>query len=237
MKKWLLLAIVLVVAGAVVYFLSGNPLGHLVKMAIGEFGPKMTQAEVSVGDVVISATNGEGSIASLKLGNPKGFKADYALKADRIALAVEPSSLTRDVVLIRKIALDGPHIIYEKNDQGVSNFDAIQKNVDQYLGTGGKDKDSDKKDGDEKKMIIESLSIRNAKVSYNGLVDVNLDLPDIELRDVGKKSGGVNASNLARTVISELNAQTVKAIAKSVSNSVGAATDSAKKALKGLLGD
>jgi hypothetical protein len=235
MKKGLLLVVALLIVGAVVFFLSGNPLGHLVKMAIEEFGPKMTQAEVSVGAVAISATDGEGSIAGLKLGNPKGFKTDHALKADKIALSVEPSSLTKDVVVIRKIALDGPRIIYEKNSNGITNFDAIQRNVEQYLGTSGGN-DNSEKSGDTKKMIIESFSVRNAKVSYSGLMDVDIDLPDIELRDIGKKTGGVDASNLAKAIISELNARTLQAVAKSVTNSVGAATDSAKKALKGFIG-
>ncbi|MDR1995845.1 hypothetical protein [Azonexus sp.] len=231
------LVVALLIVGAAVFFLSGNPLGHLVKMAIEEFGPKMTQAEVSVGAIAISATDGEGSISNLKLGNPKGFKSNHALKADKIALALEPSSLTKDVVVIRKIALDSPHIIYEKNSNGVTNFDAIQRNIEQYLGTsGGKNKDSSEKSGDTKKMIIESFSVRNAKVSYSGLMDVDINLPDIELRDIGKKTGGVDAANLAKAIISELNARTMQAAAKSVTNSVGAATDSAKKAIKGFIG-
>ncbi|MCL2524774.1 MAG: hypothetical protein FWF20_03475 [Betaproteobacteria bacterium] len=233
MKKWLLLVVALLIVGVAVFFLSGNPFGRLVKLAIEEFGPKMTQAEVSVGAVTISATDGEGSIDALKLGNPKGFKTDYALKADKIALAVETSSLTKDVVVIRKIALDGPHIIYEKSGSGLSNLDAIQRNVEQYLGTSGS---KDKSKGDSKKMIIELLSIRNAKVSYSGLVDADINLPDIELRDIGKKTGGVDASNLAKAIISELNAQTMRAVGKAVSNSVGAAVDSAKKAVGGLFG-
>ncbi|MDR2000689.1 MAG: hypothetical protein LBP94_04050, partial [Zoogloeaceae bacterium] len=175
-------------------------------------------------------TDGDGSIAGLKLGNPKGFKTSYALKADKIALSLEPSSLTKNVAVIRKIELDSPHITYEKNDKGITNFDAIQRNVEQYLGTSGKS------GGDEKKMIIESLSIRNAKVNYSGAVDMNIDLPDIELRDIGKKTGGVDSSGLAKAIISELNAQTMKAVAKSVTDSVGAAADSTKKTIQGLFG-
>jgi len=232
MKKALLVVAALIVAGIAAFLFSGNPLGHLVKLAIQEFGPKMTQAEVSVGHVAISATDGSGSISGLQLGNPKGFKTAYALKADRIALAVEPSSLTKDVILIHKIELDGPSIIYEKNDGGVTNFDAIQRNVERYLGASGKDKAKDS--GEGKKMIIESLVVRNAKVNYNDLMD--LGLPDINLRDIGKSQGGVDSSSLAKTIIAELNKQTMQAIAKSVTDSVSAAADSAKNAIKGVFG-
>ncbi|MCL2346445.1 MAG: AsmA family protein [Desulfobulbus sp.] len=237
MKKGLLLIVALAIVGAVVFFLTGNPLGHLVKVAIEQFGPKMTQAEVSVGAVVISATDGEGSISGLKIGNPQGFKTDYALKADRIALSIEPSSLTKDVILIRKIELDGPSIIYEKNDKGIANFDAIQRNVEQYLGVSGKNKGGDEKSGEQKKMIIDSLVIRNAKVSYSGLMDISdIDLPTIELHDIGKKTGGVDSSGLARAIVAELNAQIIKAATKAAADKVGAAADKAKDAFKGLLG-
>ncbi|MDR2220311.1 MAG: hypothetical protein LBE24_07005 [Methylobacillus sp.] len=229
MKKALLIVAALVVAGIVIFMLSGNPLGRLVKIAIEEFGPKMTQAEVSVSNVVISASDGEGSISGLKLGNPKGFKTAYALKADKIALSLEPSSLTKDVILIHKIELVGPSIIYEKSGS-ITNFDAIQRNVEQYLGTSSKEKDS----GDSKKMIIESLSISNAKVNYNGLMDI--DLPNIELRNLGKKSGGVDSSGLAKAIISALNEQMMRSIAKAVTGSVSKAADDAKNAVKDLIG-
>lgn len=230
MKKWLVLLAVLVVVGVAAFFVFSNPLGRLVKLAVEEFGPKMTQADVRVGRVVISATDGNGSISGLKLGNPKGFKTDYALKADRIELSVEPSSLAQDVIVIHKIQLDGPHIIYEKGDNG-TNFDAIQRNVEQYLGTSGK---SDDKSGG-KKMIIESFVVRNAKINYNGLSDV--DLPDIELHDIGKKTGGVSSSNLAKAIISELNARTVLALGKAaVVGGVSTAASGAGRAIKGLFG-
>jgi uncharacterized protein involved in outer membrane biogenesis len=230
MKKWLFLVVALLAAGVTIFFLSGNPLGHLVKVAIEEFGPKMTQALVSVSKVSISATDGEGSISSLKIGNPKGFKTSYALKAGRIALSLEPSSLTKDVIVIHKIELDGPHIIYEKNGNGVTNFDAIQHNVEQYLGTSGS------KDSSDKKMIIESLRVRNAKIRYSGLVDVNMELPDIELRNIGKQTGGVDSSGLTKAILSALNASIKQAVAKSATSGVGAAADSAKKTFQGLIG-
>jgi len=81
MKKILIVLVVLIAAAIAAYFVLQNPLGRLVKLAVEEFGPEMTQAAVKVSRVEISATDGRGALSGLFLGNPKGFKSDYALKA------------------------------------------------------------------------------------------------------------------------------------------------------------
>jgi len=77
MKKTLAIVAVLVIAAVAAYFMLQNPLGRLVKMAVEEFGPEMTQATVKVGKVEISATDGHGALSGLFLGNPKRFESDY----------------------------------------------------------------------------------------------------------------------------------------------------------------
>lgn len=230
MKKILAVLVVLVIAAVVAFFTLNNPLGRLVKLAIEEFVPDMVQAEVSVRSVDISAADGQGKLVGLFVGNPKEFKTSHALKAETIEIAVEPASLTKDVVVLHKILIDAPNIIYEKNDSG-SNFDAIQRNVEAYLNAGGKKKD-DK--GTAKKLIVDSLVIRNAQVNYNGTLD--LSLPDIELRNVGKNSGGVTSAQLTKLIIAELNSKIALALVKAgVIGIVGGAAIGAGMAIKGLL--
>ena len=222
MKK-LLILVVLLVAGGAAFFLLNNPLGRLVKLAVEEFGPMMTQAEVRVDNIKISATDGQGAISGLLLGNPKGFKTEYALKANKIKISIDPASLAQNVVVIHNVLIDVPQINYEKGDHG-ANFDAIQRNVEQYLGEGGSKKD-DK--GAGKKMIIDSLIIHNAKVSYGGAVD--LILPDIKLHNIGKKTGGATSSQVVKAIIGELTAQMALAIPT-------AAVGGVRSAVKGLFG-
>lgn len=231
MKKLLVLFVLLVAAAVAAVLLLQNPLGKLVKLGIEEFGPAMTQASVRVGSVEISATDGHGTLTGLVLGNPRGFKTDYALKAGTIELVIEPASLTRDVVVIHKILIDAPQIIYEKNGN-VTNFDVIQRNVEKYLGVkGGK---SGKEAG--KKLIIGSFVIRNARVNYNGMLD--LKLPDIELRNIGKRSGGATSAQVTRAVINELNAKLALALAKTaVIGGIGGVVVGAGVAVKSLFGD
>lgn len=214
MKKiYLVVMAGLAVTAVSLFFLFSNPVGKLVKLAVEKFGPEMTQAAVRVSKVAIS-TEGKGAMQGMFVGNPKGFKTEFALKADIVEVAIEPASIANDVVVIHKILIDAPHIIYEKNDSG-TNFDAIQRNVEDYLGVDhGKAKKTGKDEkGESKKMIIDSFIIRNAKVNYNGMIE--LKLPDIELHNIGRKSGGATSAQVVKAIIAELNAKLMLALAKS----------------------
>lgn len=228
MKKLLAIVAVLAAVAIAAYFALQNPLGRLVKMAIEEFGPEMTQAAVRVSSVNISATDGRGTLSGLFLGNPGGFKSDYALKAGTVEIELEPASLARDVAVIHKVLIDAPRIGHEKAD-GITNFDAIQRNIEKYLG----DKDGKAGENGSKRMIIGSFVIRNAKVNYNGMLELNL--PDIELRNVGKRAGGATSAQVVKAIIAELNTQLALALAKAaVIGGVGGVVVGAGAALKGL---
>lgn len=230
-KSRIALLALIVVAAAIAWLWLNNPLNSLVKAGIEKFGSEMTRAPVKVSKVDLSPTDGKGVLSGLSLGNPDGFKSSHAFRADRIELALEPASLADDVILIHRIHIDSPDISYEKNDSG-TNFDAIQRNVESYLGTSKKqqaDKDA------PKKMIIESLAIRGARVNYNGMID--LKLPDIELHNIGKKSGGATSAQVTRAIIAELNTQLAIALAKTAAiGAVGGVAVGVGMGIKSLFG-
>lgn len=233
MKKLLAVVAVLVIAAMTAFFVLQNPLGRLVKLAIEEFGPEMTQAAVKVSKVNISATDGRGALSGLLLGNPKGFKSDYALKAGTVEIVLEPASLAKDVIVIHKILIDAPQIGYEKAGD-ITNFDAIQRNIEEYLGAKN-DKGEKSGQGSGKRMIIDSFVIRNAKVNYNGMME--LTLPDIELRNVGKKTGGATSAQVVKAIIAEMNTKLAMALAKAaVIGGVGGVVVGAGVAVKSLFG-
>ena len=69
MKKLVTALVVLAaIAGAAVFWLSGN-LDGLIKNAITSYGSAMTQATVSVGAVRIAPADGKGTISDLLIGN------------------------------------------------------------------------------------------------------------------------------------------------------------------------
>lgn len=225
---------VLAAAAVIAFFVLSNPLGRLVKLTIENIVPDMMQAAVHASGVNISTADGQGRFGGFTIGNPKGFKTDHALKADTIEIVIEPASIAKDVIVLHKVLIDAPHLIYEPGDNG-SNFDAIQHNVEANLGSGGKKWMDEKGESNGKKMIIDSFIIRNAWINYSGKIE--LPLPDIELQGIGRNSGGATPAQVTKAIIAELNAKLVLALAKTaVISGVGGVAVGAGMALKSLLG-
>ena len=231
MKK--LAAILLVLAaliGAAMFWLSGN-IDALLKSAIADYGSAMTQAKVSVDAVKIAPADGKGTVSTLLIGNPAGIKTAYAMKVGQIDVDIDIASVTRDVIVVRRIAINAPDVIYEKGD-AMTNFDALQKNIAAYLGPA-----DNKKAG--KKLIVEELTIRDATAQasaafMNGKT-VNVPLPDITLKNLGKAKGGITPGELGQEVTAALKARLTGAVSfDRLMKSTGEALDKAGSAIKGL---
>ncbi|MDP1998693.1 MAG: hypothetical protein Q8K22_03760 [Rhodoferax sp.] len=232
MKKSLLafaaLFVLLIVGGAV--WLHGN-LDGLVQSAITRYGSAMTGATVKVAAVKLKAADGHGTLKGLLVANPTGFKTPYAVKADTIELEVDVASLTKEVVLVKKIAVIAPEVIYEKGDAR-TNFDAIQSNIAQYLGpsTSG---------GPGKKLIVQEFVIRGAKAQASAAFmdgkTVSVALPDIRLRDLGKAKGGLTPGELGLEITNAVEKRLILAVSfDKLANTVGGALEKAGNAIKGL---
>lgn len=235
MKKviYSLLALLLVAVGVGVFWLKGN-LDSLVAQAIRDYGSAMTQASVQVGSVKIESSDGRGTLQGLVIGNPAGFKTPHALKAERVELEVDIATLASEVIVIKKIAVLAPDIIYEKGE-AMTNFDALQKNIAHYLGPQKKPQAGDK----EKKFIVQDFVVQGAKAQasaafMNGKT-VTVPLPDIHLRDLGKAKGGATAGELGQEMTAAIKAKLSGAVSfDSLMKSTGKALDKAGQAIKGL---
>jgi hypothetical protein len=224
------LLVLAAIAGAVLFWLSGN-IDGLIKDAIISYGSPMTQAKVSVGAVKIAPADGRGAISDLVVGNPAGFKTSHALKVARIDVEVDVASVPKDVIVVRRIAIQAPDVIYEKGD-AMTNFDAIQKNIASYLGPS-----EGKKDG--KKLIVEELTIRDAKAQASAAFlagkSVSVPLPDITLKNLGKAKGGITPGELGQEVASALKAKLTGAVSfDRLMKSTGEVLESAGSKVKGL---
>ncbi len=231
MTKKLLIAggILVVILVAAIRFLGSN-LDAIVKKAITRAGPEMTGVSVDVDKVGISLADGRGEIGGLVIGNPRGYKGPHAFKLGSIVLALDKITDTADVVVIKELTIDGPDIVYDKGAEG-SNVEAIQRNIDEYSKThsGGQDKEqADKSDASAKRFIIESLQIRNGKIRLTGR-DTVMDLPPVQLRNVGKSQGGMTGDEIAGMVVKQLTQATVASAARALAQEgVKQAVDEAK---------
>lgn len=244
-------AVIIVLVGVVagIFVFSGS----IIKQTVETLGPKMTQSEVKLDNVDLSLTSGEGRLSGLFVGNPKGFKTPSAMKLGEIGVKVDTSTITKDTIVIREILIRAPEITYEYASGG-DNISTIKKNVDSYVGPGS---GSAKKDeGPGKKLIIESLRIENGKVTAAAMgQSFSAGLPNIQLRDIGKKSNGASAAEVVEQVLTALQQQVAKVASQqgldklggaakdaakgaleSVTKGAGGATQGAQDALKGILG-
>ncbi|MBI2747784.1 MAG: hypothetical protein HYX43_00205 [Burkholderiales bacterium] len=234
MKKmgWIVLVFVLLV-GATVLWLRSN-LDGLVQEAIAAQGSAMVRARVGVGRVELHPQDGKGVIRDLSVDNPAGFQTPYALKVGTIALDLDVASLTQDVVLIRSLVIEAPDIIYEQG-AGTTNLDAIQRNIAMYLDTPQKKSSSNA----GKRLIVQELTVRNARAQASGALmqgkTVQVSLPDITLRDLGKSKGGIPPGELGREVTQALKQKLAAGVSfDSLTKSAGQAVDKAGDALKNL---
>ena len=202
-----LVILMAIIAGAL-YWLRDN-LDSLVRTAIIEYGSEMIQAKVSVGSVKIDAVNGECIISDFVVGNPKGFSSSYAFKVDQFALELVPASIADQVIVVRKIAIISPEVVYEKGDH-MTNFDAIQKNIAEYIGP------SSQESSPGKKLVVEELKIRDSRAQATAafMADkiVTTDLPDLTMRNIGKAEGGITPSELGQRIANAMEKQLLKAV-------------------------
>jgi hypothetical protein len=202
----------------------------LIKRAIEHYGPELTGVSVKVKAVKLEPVDGRGTISGVEVGNPRGFTAPHSVTLGEIRLAVDPGTITSDVVHVRDITLEAPSITYERGAQG-DNLSAIQKHIESRLpkskgGTGTKDASP------ERKFIIDNVRVRNAKVSYGGAVTV--DMPDIQLRDLGKRTNGATAAEITREVWNELTRVAISRAPAAIEGQRDKAKDAADR-LRGLI--
>jgi len=236
-KAGIAIGIFLVVLAGALFWLANN-MDSLVKNAIEKYGSEMTGVKVQVASVEIKAKEGTGILRGLVVGNPSGFKTPYAFKVGRIKLDLAISSLAKPVVIIKKIAISSPDVIYEMAN-GTTNIDAIQKHIANYVGSSGGNSGGQK---GGKKLIVSELAIRNAKAQATaGFLKgrtVSVTLPDIVLRNIGKAQGGASPGELGQDVVGALKAKlegavNFNALAKSVENTL----QKAGSAVRGLFGN
>ena len=241
MKKVMIgvIVVLIVVGGAGVYvFLNA---GGIIKQIVEEVGSEATKTKVSLSKVDLSIQSGEAALNGFQMGNPSGFKTPKAMSFGIVSVKLDPASVTQDVILIKEIVIARPEITYEFASGG-SNFDAIKKNVDSYakkMGAGGSGQKESAEAKGSKKVIIDHLYVRDGKVGGSALGKaIDLPLPDIHLRDIGKATNGALASDVAKSILDAINRSVGKAVASlGMKELMGTAKGAMGGATKMLEGD
>jgi len=236
MKKLLIgLGIVLAVIVAGLFYVWTN-LDNIVKTAIQTYGSQATQTAVRVDSVKLVLKDGMATIKGLTVANPTGFTDPNIFSLGMISTKIDTSSLNKNPIIIDEIDIKDPAVVYEINKSGVSNVDVLKKN----LGVGKGGSSSSSSGGEQLKMIIRKIVVdgSTAKVRIAALnKEQNVSLPRIVMTDVGKKSGGATAAEVAQQLSSRMLANVQSSAMKiGVGKYLGKSADAIKQQMQKNLG-
>jgi hypothetical protein len=198
----LIVLVVIILAAGVYYVLSS--LDRIVAAAIETYGSKVTQTDVTVSSVAIKLKSGEGSIKGLKVGNPSGFSSPEAFTLGDITVDLDTSTITKDVIVIDRLQITGPHVTYEINKSGQANINVINKNVKQLQGESAPAAAPEEEKGESAvKLMIRKLVIEGGQIEVYIPVKpepLTVKLPKIDVANLG--SGGAPPREIASDILS-----------------------------------
>lgn len=241
MKRGLIIGGAVVIAAVIILVVFVfSSLDSLIKAGVETYGTEITQATVTLETVELDITSGQGALAGLVVGNPKGFQTPSAFKLGRISITIDTSTVTSDPVVIKEIVITKPDVTYELGPGG-NNIDAIQNNVNAYMAKfgGGKKAKGDAKDsakGDEgPKLIIRDLYIRDGTVNVSAAIlkgkKMSVPLPNIHLKDIGGKKKGATPGEVAEKILTSISKGASGAVA---GIGIGKTLESLESSLSGV---
>jgi len=213
--------------------------GPVVKTAANALVPGIVKTDFRLGHVALNPYTVRFELGDLALGNPSGYPVKEAVKVGEVVFDAETMSLLTDVVHVEEVSVRDIFVsVVNGGENSVLNFKQIQYNV-----AGGKEKYEAAQSAKEaktasaddgmtseakpeekrpsKKVVIDRVEISGLKL-HLGFIQV--PLPPLTLKDIGRKSGGCT--------MAEAWEQVVAAVLKSA----GVAGDQLK-ALQVLTGD
>ncbi len=209
--KIIVLLVVLAIIGVLVY--TALNAGSLVKQAIESVGPQYLGTSVKLDKVDLSLTEGTAAVTGLTIGNPTGYKGAYAMQFGLIKVVLNPADVTSDPIVLQQVVIDGAKIAAVVKGAKDTNFTAI---VDHLSRTVGAPDTAESDDSEEIRVIINRLDFTDlvASVSSDILGDAELKLPDIHLRDIGRKSNGATLGEVAQQLLKPINQAVAKELIK-----------------------
>ncbi|HET7731840.1 MAG TPA: hypothetical protein VFK48_17600 [Usitatibacter sp.] len=239
MRKALYILLALLLLGGAGIFLALHYVDLIVTVALEHYGPQVAGVSVKAGGVRISPREGHGRIAALEIGNPPGYSSPRAARFGEIRVRLDPATVLEPVVRVHELAVDAPQITVERRNDA-TNLEVIQKSIEAYArGAAGDGGRAGERTAGKRRFIVERLSIRRARVSMTskalGGQAIGFDLPDIELTGVGRREGGLTASEVAAVVASALQNRIAQRTLTSIELLRRGGAQGALDALKGLL--
>ena len=217
-----LVVVVLLVVVCIGFFLDGA-----VKRGVETVGPMLAKVEVKLNSVNLSLLSGSGKIKGLLVGNPEGYKTPSSIQVGTASLALQPSSIFSDKVIVKSIRVDAPEITFETDLKG-NNLSKILANLQAATGSADNapstptpaDKSKQAKAG--KKLQVDDFLITGGRIHVTlttlGTQSATVPLPEIHLAALGQGPEGITTAELAKRVIEAIEKEAIKASSATVAD-------------------
>ena len=224
------------IAAALFVVLSG--LDRIVAAAIRKYGSEATGTKVGVSSVKIGLKGGTGSIRGLSVGNPTGFSAPDAFRLGEISVEMEPGAVTSDPVVIDRVTILSPRVVYEIDREGRSNINLIRQRLQGDPAKEPAEKKAAEKQG--RKLVIRRLVIDKGEMEIRVAAlsgkPLSASLPRIELKNLGGEGGG-SPAEIARQVLGPVLQQVAASASRAgIGQYLGKGADDLKKSLEDAAG-
>lgn len=227
MKKIVLIvaaiAAAAVIALVVILMLS---LDSIIKKGVERAGPQITGTEVKLDRANISLFSGSGALKGFLIGNPEGYKMPSAIQVGEVSLGVRPGSVLSDKIHVTHVRVVSPEITFEGTLGTRNNLGKIMENVEAATGGSDQTKPADKPvdSGASQKLQVDDFLISGAKVNVSMTLlagrAVTVSIPDLHFTNLGSGPEGITAAELTKKILSQVTAETLKAVEK-VLNDLG----------------
>lgn len=253
--RWPRILVGLAVFLAVLLLLLQYALGPIVKTAAEQVGPKVLGTRVDVTNAHLRVLSGLVRMEGIVVGPPEGFDANV-FEMQNFRVDLDTASLlggADEPIVVRDITVEGPFVTYE--------LKGLSDNLHKLLSNLGADEEKPEKEKPEekapgRKVVIEHFLFKDAKVrvAVVGGKGAVVPLPDIELTDIGKESGGATALDATGQILRQITVGTLAAVkdvlvdlggvavdaagavAGAAADAIGGAADKAASAVTGAIG-
>jgi hypothetical protein len=194
------LTVILCVAGAYVY------INLLAKAGIERGGEYALGVRASVGSIDIDIVGGHIDVHDFELANPAGFAEPVFIRLGSGVFHLPLRNVLEPTISVPLLAFDDIDVNVERRHDG-SNYGTILGHLKQFESS---ESEATTETQNARALIIDELRITNvnARLSQEALggqsVKVDVVVPEIRMRNVGSKSGGVTMAELSGIVTKAL---------------------------------
>lgn len=204
--KILVALLIVLLAGVVgVAFYGLSKLDELIEYAIEDAGSSITKTSVNVEGVEFKVSEGSGKLGRFTIANPQGFIDQPLLAVAETRLAVDINTLTKDVITIKEVVIDGAVLRAEAMNYTQTNLKALADNIKASIPAKTEPAAEAESGLPVKRLRIESFQFTNAVLDLASAEfgDKTLTIPAITASDVGGAEGQL-PEQLAKTLLSKI---------------------------------